>query len=160
MCPQTAERGSKMVSMRRSLVMVAVTAVLAPLALTACGDNKKPAAWVGSASAQPGVSPSAGAPAPSVPIALAITPASGKKDVPVSAEIGVKVSGATVTSVTVKDEAGKAVSGALREDGSAWVPGKTLKTKQRYAASVLATAPDGQTKTVTTSFTTMGSPAH
>jgi lipoprotein-anchoring transpeptidase ErfK/SrfK len=153
-----------MVGMRRSLVTVVVAAVIAPLALSGCGDNKKPAAaW---ASAGPGASadPSAsGAPpteSASVPIVLSVTPAAGKKDVPVSAEIGFKVSGAKVTSVTLKDKAGKAVSGALREDGSTWVPSKTLKTKQTYAASVVATSDSGLTKTVSTTFTTMGAPAH
>jgi hypothetical protein len=39
------------------------------------------------------------------------------------------------------------------------VPGRTLKPKQTYAASVVATSDSGLTKTVTTSFTTMGTPA-
>src|SRR6201999_621809 len=54
----------------------------------------------------------------------------------------------------------KAVSGTLRDDGSSWVPSKTLKAKTTYAASVVATAADGTTKTAATSFTTMGAPAH
>jgi lipoprotein-anchoring transpeptidase ErfK/SrfK len=149
--------------MRRSRVAAVVTAVLAPLALSGCGDTKQPAAaaWV----ATPGASSSAGASAEpvtesaSAPVELTVTPAAGKKDVPVSAEIGVKVSGGKVTTVALKDAAGKAVSGALREDGSAWVPSKPLKTKQRYVASVTAEDTAGQPKTATTSFTTMGAPA-
>jgi lipoprotein-anchoring transpeptidase ErfK/SrfK len=149
-----------MVGMRRSLVAVVVTAVMAPLVLSACGDKKKePVAWVGTPSAgvsgSPPVTESATA-----PISLALTPATGKKDVPVSAEIGLKISGGKVSTVTLTDSKGRTVSGALREDGSAWVPRKPLKTRQRYAASVVATAADGSTKTATTSFTTMGAPAH
>jgi lipoprotein-anchoring transpeptidase ErfK/SrfK len=153
-----------MVSMRRSLVAVVVTAVMAPLALSGCGDKKQPAAaaWVGSPSA--GASASASAEplteAATVPVQVTLTPAAGKKDVPVSAEIGFKISGGKVASVTLKDSKGRAVAGALREDGSAWVPSKTLKTDQAYVASVVATADGGQSKTVTTSFTTMGAPGH
>jgi lipoprotein-anchoring transpeptidase ErfK/SrfK len=154
-----------MVRMRRSLVLVVVAAVICPLALSGCGkDDKKPAAWVGTSTA-PGGGPSGGASSgpvtesASVPISLTVTPAAGKKDVPVSAEIGFSVSGAKVTTVALTDSAGKAVPGALREDGSTWVPGKTLKAKEKYAASVTATAADGSTKTAKTSFTTMGAPA-
>jgi len=149
--------------MRRSLVTAVVAAVIAPLALSACGDGKKPAA----ASFKEGVSASASA-APSaptteaaaVPIELSVTPAAGKKDVPLSTELGLEVAGAKVTSVTLTGSDGKAVPGALRDDGSSWVPGKTLKTKETYAASVVATSDSGLTKTVRTTFTTMGAPAH
>src|SRR3954454_2428066 len=159
MSPQGAERGSGMVSMRRSLVAVVVTAVMTPLLLSACGDkgdkgDKKDASIAAPARSAP-VTESAVA-----PVSLTLTPAAGKKNVPVSAEIGLKVSGGKVSTVTLTDSKGKAVSGGLRDDGSAWVPSKPLKTKQRYAASVVATAADGSTKTATTSFTTMGAPAH
>ena len=144
--------------MRRTLVAVVTAVVVVPLGLAACGDEKKPAAQVGPSA---GPSASAGGPVTEsavVPISLAITPAVGKTEVPVSAEIGLKVSGAKVTTVTLKDAGGAAVAGKLREDGSAWVPNKPLKTKQRYAASVVATAENGQTKSATTNFTTMGAP--
>ncbi len=154
--------------MRRKLVSVVVAAVVTPLALAACGgnDDKAPAAWVST----PGAAPSGGSgssgggtDAPvtesaAAPIELAVTPAAGKTAVPVSTEIGLKVSGGKVTAVTLKDAAGQAVAGTFREDNSAWVPSKPLKTKQKYVASVVATAGDGQTKTVDTSFTTMGAP--
>ena len=151
--------------MRRKLVSVVVAAVVAPLALAACGGgDKEPAAWVGSPGATPSAGPSAGgtdAPvteSASVPIDLAVTPAAGKAAVPVSTEIGLKVSGGKVTTVTLKDAAGKPVAGSFREDNSAWVPSAPLKTKQKYVASVVATADNGQTKTAETSFTTMGAP--
>jgi lipoprotein-anchoring transpeptidase ErfK/SrfK len=148
-----------MVGMRRLLVTVVVGAVIAPLALSGCGDNKKPAAWVGpGASVAPSASAGPIVEAAAVPISLSVTPAAGKKDVPVSSEIGLQVSGAKVTSVTLKDGAGKAVAGTFREDRSAWVPSSTLKTKQTYAASVVATSDSGLTKTATTTFTTRGAP--
>ncbi|WP_250035715.1 L,D-transpeptidase [Paractinoplanes maris] len=148
--------------MRRTLVAVMAMAVITPVALAACGKGDDgDSAWVGT----PSASASASAPAvtgreesATVPVSLAVTPATGKTEVPVSAEIGFKVAGAKVTTVTLKDSAGKAVAGTLREDGSAWVPSAPLKTKQKYAASVVATAEDGSTKTAATTFTTMGKP--
>jgi hypothetical protein len=89
---------------------------------------------------------------------ISVTPASGKTGVPVSAEIGVKVAGGTVRSVTLRDGNGKAVPGEMRADGSAFVPAKPLKTKQRYEATVVAADAGGTTSTATTSFTTMGKP--
>jgi lipoprotein-anchoring transpeptidase ErfK/SrfK len=149
-----------MVSMRRRLVAVVASAVLAPLVLAACGDksDKK-----GVAAGAPSGGPSASGPlteSATVPVALALTPVAGKKDVPVSAEIGLKVTGGKVTSVTLKDAAGNAVAGTFRDDASSWVPSKPLKTRQRYVASAVATGNDGQSKTVSTSFTTMGAPGH
>ncbi len=145
--------------MRRSLMTVVVAAVIAPMALAGCGDKQKAAA-AATPAASAGASSAPSAESATVPITLSVTPASGKTDVPTSAEVGFQVSGAKVTSVTLTDSKGKAVSGALRDDGSSWVPGKTLKTKETYAASVVATSDRGLTKTVRTSFTTMGAPAH
>jgi lipoprotein-anchoring transpeptidase ErfK/SrfK len=145
-----------MVCMRRSLVAVVAVAVIAPLVLSGC-DSKKGVAAAPTPSDR--VENATTAP-PAGPVSLAVTPAVGKKDVPVSAEIGLKVANGKVSSVTVKGSDGKAVGGALRDDGSSWVPGKPLKTKEKYAVTVVATGSGGDAKTVTTSFTTMGAPAH
>ncbi|KUL24506.1 L,D-transpeptidase [Actinoplanes awajinensis] len=147
-----------MLDLRRCVATLLALAVTVPLA--ACGDDKSPEAAV-AASAGPATST---APIPESatvdagPATVAVTPATGKKNVPVSAEIGLKVSNGEVTSVQLTDSKGKAVAGELRADGSAWVPGKTLKTNQTYAAQVTATAADGTTTTAKTSFTTMGAP--
>jgi lipoprotein-anchoring transpeptidase ErfK/SrfK len=159
-----------MVGMRRSLVAVVALVVVTPLALTACSkdeDKPAPAAWV---SASPSSAPSGSVPESGVTesgqtggassaVSLSVTPATGKKSVPVSAEIGFKVSGGKVTTVALKDSSGKSVSGTLREDGSAWVPSKPLKTNKKYAATVTAVDAAGGTKTASTSFTTMGTPS-
>ena len=138
---------------RRFLAVVAVSA-LAPLALVACGDGKNEAKAVALAD-----KPSAAAaPAPAVPAppaALTLTPANGKKDVPISAEIGVAVTGGKVASVTLADGDGKSVGGVLRDDGSSWVPSKPLENKTGYKATVNAVNATGQTTTATTRFTTM-----
>ncbi|MBO3739716.1 L,D-transpeptidase [Actinoplanes flavus] len=151
-----------MVHLRRSLAAIMALGLIAPLA--ACGDDDTKPAFAdpaATASTTPGASnaPVTESTSAAGPVALSITPTADKKNVPVSAEIGLKVSGGTVTSVTLTDAKGKAVAGELREDGSAWVPAKPLKTKQTYAAKVVATGSDGQTTTASTSFTTMGAPA-
>lgn len=139
----------------RRLAAVLALAVAAPFALVGCGDGDKPepASWVGSAGAS--VPPPSGDAPAAGPVELAVTPAGGKDDVPISAEIGLKVSGGEVKSVTLRDAKGKTISGEMREDGSAWVPGKPLKNSTRYEATVVAADAAGQEKTVTTSFTTM-----
>jgi lipoprotein-anchoring transpeptidase ErfK/SrfK len=141
----------------RRLVVVLAVAVAAPFALAACGDEEKPtpASWVGSApaSSAPPAAGDGGAPASAVE--LSVTPASGKKDVPISAEVGLKVTGGKVSSVTLRDAKGKPLAGELREDGSAWVPSKPLKNSSTYEATVVAAGDSGQAKTVTTKFTTM-----
>ena len=155
--------------MRRSLVAVVALLAVTPLALAACSsddDKPTPAAWVGTS---PSAAPSAGQPVSGVTesgqtggasaVSLSVTPAAGKKNVPVSAEIGFKVSGGEVTTVDLKDSSGKSVSGALREDGSSWVPSKPLKTSKKYEATVTAVDSAGASKTARTSFTTMGAPA-
>ena len=112
--------------------ILAATAVgaLALTLVSACGKDqaKAPVFVGGNQQAAPAASPTA----PPVPFEFAVTPADKKKDVPVSTEIGIKVTGGKVTTVGLTDKAGKAVSGALREDGSAWVPAKPLKTNTTY----------------------------
>lgn len=145
--------------MRRSLVAVVAMAVIAPLGVSAC-DSKNSAAAVPAPGGGRPVEVAVTTAPPAAPVSLSITPRAGKKDVPVSVEIGVKVANGKVGSVTVKGSDGKAVAGSLRDDGSSWVPGKPLKTKEKYAVTVVATGAGGDSKTATTSFTTMGAPAH
>jgi lipoprotein-anchoring transpeptidase ErfK/SrfK len=141
---------------KRLVAMVAV-AVVTPLALAACSDDDKSpsAAWV---SSPPPAAPSEVSQQESTTakVELAISPETGKKNVPVSAEIGVKLTGGTVKTVELRDSKGKTVSGAMREDGSAWVPAKTLKNSERYAATVVAADQAGTATTSKTTFTTMG----
>ncbi|GAA1603557.1 L,D-transpeptidase [Actinoplanes couchii] len=151
-----------MVHLRRTLAAILATGLVASLA--ACGDDEKPTFSSDSAAA---VAPATGASGTPVtesttasgPVTLTVTPAADKKNVPVSAEIGVKVSeGAEVSSVELTDTKGKKVAGEMRADGSSWVPAKPLKTNTKYAAKVTATGGDGQSTSATTSFTTMGAP--
>jgi lipoprotein-anchoring transpeptidase ErfK/SrfK len=146
MSPQKARNGEQMVS--RRLVAVMVLALVTPLA--ACSDDKerpKPAAQIETPST------------PVPPATLTLTPTADKKGVPVSTEIGLELAGGTITAVTLKDDDGKTVSGSLRDDGTAWVPGKPLKTKHGYEATATAENAAGQRTTATTRFTTMATPA-
>jgi lipoprotein-anchoring transpeptidase ErfK/SrfK len=148
-----------MVGKRRTLVAVVALAVIVPFGLAGCGDKKPTISAPVTENAGATATPTPSTPA--TPVSLSITPATGKKGVPVSAEIGLKLGGdGKVSSVTLKSADGKAVPGRLRDDGSSWVPSSPLKTSERYAATVVATGPAGESKTVTTSFTTMGGPAH
>jgi len=160
--PANCRTGLRMVGLRRSLVAVVAAALIAPIGLAGCGAGAKSAAGVPAPSASAPLTENAGATptGSAVPVSLSLTPAAGKKDVPVSTEIGLKLSGGQIGAVTLKDAAGKAVAGKLRDDGASWVPSKPLRTNQRYVASVVATGATGQSTTATTSFTTMGAPAH
>jgi lipoprotein-anchoring transpeptidase ErfK/SrfK len=153
-------------SVRRSLVAVVMLAVMAPLMLTACKDGASgPAAAAGITGGSPSAPVSgkpqteSGTTGGKSTASIVVTPVNGKKNVPVSAEIGVKVSGGKIATVTVKDAKGGSVAGTLRDDGSAWVPSKPLKNNQRYAATVTATDGAGAVTKETTSFTTMAKPA-
>ncbi|GIF81123.1 L,D-transpeptidase [Catellatospora bangladeshensis] len=131
-----------------------VLAVLMPLALTACSGDDEGPAFV-SATPSAAAAPQAGA----EPLTLAVTPAEAAKNQPVSTEIGTKVTGGTVQTVTVTDSSGGKVAGAMRADGSSWVPSKPLKYGKAYKATVVVADAGGQTVEKSTSFTTMGRPS-
>src|SRR5215467_12638178 len=95
------------------------------------------------------------APAPS----LTVTPAADAKRVPISAEIGTEVTNGTVTSVTLTSADGETLPGAMRPDGSSWVPSQPLRFDEQYTVKVTATGAGGQTKVSTTSFATMPPPS-
>ncbi|MFI6763681.1 Ig-like domain-containing protein [Micromonospora sp. NPDC050417] len=128
---------------RRATSWVAVVAAVPLLAIAACtsSQDKKDAA------------------PPAPPPQLAISPAADAKNLPISTEVGLTVTGGKVSEVKLTDDKGGQVAGALRPDGSSWMPDKALKNKQRYTAQVTATNDAGKSVTQTTSFTTMDKPA-
>lgn len=135
--------------------MALVLAVVAPLALTACSaDEGTSPSFVAPTQSAPEP-----APASTEPLALAVTPAEAAKNQPVSTEIGTQVSGGKVQSVTLTDAAGAVVAGAMRADGTSFVPAKPLKYGKKYSATVVAVGANGQTTEKKTSFTTMGKPS-
>ncbi|MFV2102437.1 Ig-like domain-containing protein [Micromonospora sp. LOL_024] len=124
--------------LRRRLTLLAVGVAAAPLALGACTSDRRPGQ-----SAEARTSPE-----------LAVTPAEGSRDVPVSGEIGTVVKHGRVTAVRITDDKGAAVAVEPREDGTGWVPSKVLEPKRTYTAEVTATGDSGTTVTRRTTFTT------
>ncbi|MFG3701511.1 Ig-like domain-containing protein [Micromonospora sp. NPDC047620] len=144
----------------RAGAMVGALGLMASLALTACSDKQKKAEFVGGttpATASAAADPASPA-APSGP-PLALSPADGAKNKPVSSEISAELpDGGKVSGVTLTAADGKQVEGRLRADGSSWVPSKPLKYGTRYTATVTATGADGGTSQGTSTFTTMAKP--
>ena len=141
--------------MRARWWAAALALALGATALAGCsGDKGKgPGQFVekGNVQGQPST--------PAAPFSLSISPTgkSASKPLPVSTEIGTKVEGGEITSVTLTPKGGKPVRGALRDDKSSWVPDRPLAYDTTYTASVTATSSDGaRTETKTTSFTTRG----
>jgi lipoprotein-anchoring transpeptidase ErfK/SrfK len=90
---------------------------------------------------------------------VTVAPADKATDVPVSAEIAVADEGGKLTGVTLAAQDGQEVVGALREDGSAWVPAEPLAYTTTYTATVTATV-DGEDAEAKTTFTTMKRPGN
>jgi lipoprotein-anchoring transpeptidase ErfK/SrfK len=90
---------------------------------------------------------------------IAVKLADNARDVPISAEIAAEVTEGKIDTVTLTDGKGATVAGAMRSDGSSWVPGKALKHKETYTARIAAKNDRGGTATTTTTFTTMGKPS-
>jgi lipoprotein-anchoring transpeptidase ErfK/SrfK len=128
--------------------------LVVPLLVAGCG----PAAAKRTAAARPSHTPTPSRSPSPVPLTLAITPAAGTADLPVSTEIGTTVAGGKISEVALVDAKGQGVPGDLREDGSSWVPAGPLDFAARYAATVTATGADGRTAKQTTTFTTMRQP--
>jgi len=144
-----------MLPMRKPAALLLAVALV--LGLAACGGGAPAARWgtPTPASAQPSTTPGP-------PLSLDITPAANARNLPISTEIGTRVTGGTVTNVTLTEgpttRGTTKLAGRLREDGTAWVPDRPLRYSKTYTATVTATAQDGTTQTRTTTFTTMGQP--
>ena len=134
-------------------VLAGALAAVTSLALSGCGR----AGGTDTALFVPAASPSATA--STTPAEITITPAHGATDVPASAEITASARGATITTVSVAEVGGRAVSGRWRDDRSSWVPDTPLKYDTRYVATVTATSDSGETVTKTATFRTMGKPS-
>ena len=142
--------------MRGTRAWTGVAAVLVTVAsLAAAGCTAEKTRFVSNIGPD-GASP--GATAPAAPVTLTVTPAPGASKQPVSTEIGTNVTGGKVSEVTLAVKGGGKVAGAMRADGSSWVPASPLKYSKTYTATVTATGPAGQTVTRSTTFTTMSRP--
>jgi lipoprotein-anchoring transpeptidase ErfK/SrfK len=126
---------------------VAVMALVSGLLLAGCGAPT--ATWH-----DPGDPATGGG--PGNPVKVAITsPGPKAGNVPTSAEIGVKVSGAEKTEVTLTSPDGQRIGGAFREDGATWVPGRQLTYGTRYTVTVTGINKAGGRAAKSSTFTTM-----
>ncbi|AVT35598.1 Ig-like domain-containing protein [Plantactinospora sp. BB1] len=132
-----------MVMRRRAVLLVMLVMTAIPLVLAGCTGN--PLERVGR-------------PAPPPP-KLTITPAAHSRDLPTSVEIGTAVTDGKVADVVVTDANGVRVDGAMRADGTSWMPSKALANKQTYTAEVTAKNDAGKAVTQKTTFSTMDKPA-
>lgn len=99
------------------------------------------------------------APPPDPPKVAIVSPADGSTDVVAVAELQFTVEGTdSPAQVTLADANGNQITGAMREDGSSWVPDKRLEYGTQYTATVTATKAEGLTGEATSTFTTMAQP--
>lgn len=135
----------------RALATIAAVTSIALLAAGCSNNNVKPK-WNGADGSAGGPSASASA---ELPKAAFAAPADGATGVSTATELSLQAVPGANASVTLTDSSGATVAGALRADGSAWVPGSQLKYGTQYTATVTS-AGDTAGKKVT--FTTMAKP--
>ncbi|SDJ12674.1 Lipoprotein-anchoring transpeptidase ErfK/SrfK [Frankineae bacterium MT45] len=158
-----------MVAVRRwrrsalSATALVMGAIIATTALTACNPKST---TVGAPSA--GQSPAGDAdvpsatptptatPAPSnTPAALALSPANGAANVSPVAPVTASVTGGKLTAVTVTNDAGKEVTGALDPTSATWKATEPLGYSRTYRMKADAVNDAGSVTTQTSSFTTL-----
>jgi len=94
------------------------------------------------------------------PQARVTSPADAATGVPTAAEIVFTAAGAKDVAVTLVDAAGNRVEGALRADGSSWLPAAQLEYSTKYTGMVSATFSNGARAEAKSTFTTMAEPAN
>jgi lipoprotein-anchoring transpeptidase ErfK/SrfK len=135
-----------MTSMRTLVRPLAALAALGGLALLTGCTNAAAASWQEAGSKPPA----------SVTSPVAVTsPADAATNVPTATEIAFTAPKGAATTVALADSGGGTVAGALRPDGSSWVPAEQLKWGTAYTATVTS---GSTTKKV--SFTTMARPGN
>jgi lipoprotein-anchoring transpeptidase ErfK/SrfK len=95
---------------------------------------------------------------PDPPKVTMVGPLDGATDVPTAAELEFTLEGTQTAEVSLTDAGGATVTGAMREDGSSWVPDTQLAWSTQYTATVTATKSDGSSAQATSTFTTMAEP--
>jgi lipoprotein-anchoring transpeptidase ErfK/SrfK len=138
------------VSARALATIAALTSVVVLAA--ACSDDAVQTKWTGADSSAGGPSASASNESPKATFAA---PADGAGDVSTAAELSLQAGPGANATVALTDASGATVAGALRSDGTTWVPGSQLKYGTQYTATVTS-AGDTAGKKIT--FTTMAKP--
>jgi lipoprotein-anchoring transpeptidase ErfK/SrfK/predicted small secreted protein len=92
---------------------------------------------------------------PAAAATVAITPTTGATGISPSAPVVVKAEHGTVTTVWLKNAAGKAVNGYLSKDGTTWTSSQDLGYGKPYTVAATAVNADGKATTANSSFTTL-----
>ncbi len=100
-------------------------------------------------------SPAVAAAPPEPTAALAHEPAVGATGVNPTAPVAVRVSDGTLGEVTLRDDSGEAVDGALSGDRTSWTAAERLAYGQRYTWSGTAAGRDGAAVALGGGFTTV-----
>ncbi len=93
-------------------------------------------------------------PAPPRPPVLGVAPANGSEELSPLARVTATVLDGTLTNVTLQDDYGNAIPGALAPDGKSWQPTQPLKYGRDYTMLVAGRGSSGVPLTRTTSFAT------
>jgi len=126
-------------------LFAALAALAGAIVLTGCATAGP--TWHSADGTVPGEQPRAVTPA-------ITAPSDGATGVPTALELALDATAGAPETVTLADAAGKTVPGAMRADGSAWVPAAQLAYATSYTATVSG---PGEPRTI--SFTTMKKPS-
>jgi lipoprotein-anchoring transpeptidase ErfK/SrfK len=135
----------------RVAAAVSVLCATAGLLAAGCSGSSAPAAAGGTTTGSPH-STATSTPKPAVQ--LAITPASGSKSVNPAGGISVTAAGGKLTNVSVHTS-GDPVTGTMNGTATAWHSTWALGVSTRYTVTATGQAPDGQSVTQTSTFTTL-----
>jgi lipoprotein-anchoring transpeptidase ErfK/SrfK len=113
---------------------------------------------MGAAACSPGAKWNAPGETPDPPKVNLSAPADGSTDVPTSAELVFTVEGTQDVQVSLSDAGGNAIKGAMRTDGSSWIPDEQLGWATKYSATIKAKKSDGTEAEAKSTFTTMDKP--
>ncbi|MYW14871.1 Ig-like domain-containing protein [Streptomyces sp. SID161] len=131
---------------RRGLALIAGSLVLS---LAACGGGGDSGTGDGK-----GKGTGAGRGAQST-AAVSIAPESGATGVDTSGALKVSVAKGELTEVTVKDEKGAKVQGAITGGGASWTPSTHLAAATRYTVHAVAKDSEGREAAEDSTFTTL-----
>ncbi|MFF7373430.1 Ig-like domain-containing protein [Streptomyces tricolor] len=132
---------------RRGLAVIAGALVLS---LTACGGGDDSGAGSGDGKGKGGDRQGGQSTA-----AVSIAPKSGATGVDTSGALKVSVAEGKLTEVTVKDEKGAKVEGAITGGGSSWTPSTHLAAATKYTVHAVAEDSEGRKAAEDATFTTL-----
>ncbi|MEU6594210.1 Ig-like domain-containing protein [Streptomyces sp. NPDC046881] len=132
---------------RRGLAVIAGALVLS---LTACGGGGGSGSGSGEGKGKGG-----GQKGGQSTAAVSIAPKSGATGVDTSGALKVSVAQGKLTEVTVKDEKGTKVEGALTGGGSSWTPSSHLAAATKYTVHAVAKDAEGREAAEDATFTTL-----